>query len=66
MYVCCMHTDIVIGFEAAQYIVGKPASDVSVSVMVSSGGLSRDVEVTMETADDSAMGELTTPTKGSP
>ena len=54
------YTGVVIGFEAAQYIVRKPARNVTVSVVVLFGGLSRDVEVTLATADDSALGEWNT------
>ena len=58
--VCCMYTGVVIGFEAARYIVSKPAQNVTVGVAVLSGGLSRDIEVTVETADDTARGECNT------
>lgn len=51
-------TGVVIGFEAARYSVSESTTEVSVSVAVLSGRLSRDIAVTFETVDGSA-GELT-------
>ena len=45
-----------IGFEAARYSVSEATNEVSVSVMVLSGRLSRAITLTLETFDDSAQG----------
>lgn len=50
-------TGVVIGFEAASYSVSESTAEVSVSVAVLSGRLSRDIAVTLQTVDSSALGE---------
>ena len=50
-------TDVVIGFQTTQYTVNVLSNDITVSVLVLSGELSRDVSVTFETFDSSAIGE---------
>ena len=50
-------TVVVIGFQTTQYTVNVLSNDIAVSVLVLSGELSRDVSVTFETFDSSAIGE---------
>ena len=50
-------TVVVIGFQTTQHTVNVLSNDIAVSVLVLSGELSRDVSVTFETFDSSAIGE---------
>ena len=51
------HTGVIIGFDQAIYDVDEDAGQAFVVVEVLNGILRRPVEVTVNTADDSALGE---------
>ena len=52
-----MHTGVIIGFDQVIYNVSEDAGPAFVVVEVRSGILRRPVEVTVNTTDDSALGE---------